>query len=260
MRLLDLGFSDLFVGPNLDWSWYRATSNSPECRPIPPEAANELDRFRAHLLALGDVQDERTNWDNEPLRIKRKLIDNGVVLYVIRRFKLDEYSMSSVRLQTSLAKELLSASKFFDSGAIAVFGPPGGGKTSTALSIVLDRLRHYGGTAWRLGCPIEVPMQGKHGKGWLYELNLKRDEQIADEIRELYRTVPKIVMVEEVRDGKTAREVVRAAGSGYLVAFAMHANDLVSGIGQFVRWAAQDDFEETASRVADFTLNPFLNP
>lgn len=95
-------------------------------------------------------------------------------------------------------------------------------------------------------------MQGRHGKGWLYEISVKRDEEIGDQIRELYRTVPNIVLVEEVRDAHTAMEVVRAAGSGWLQVFTFHGNDLPGGLSQFVRLAGGDDLEQTAARIADF--------
>jgi hypothetical protein len=252
MRLRELGFSDLFVGPNHDWTWYRATSNSRDCRPIPEVLLSEIAEFRTHLQSRVDGRDDRVTWDGVSLRVTCRALDDGVTLYVIRRFNLEEYSMEAVGLQASVVRELLSDHDFLRSGAIGVFGPPGGGKSTTALSFVLDRLREYGGTAWRIGCPIETPMQGKHGKGWLYEVSVKRDEQIGDEIRQLYRTVPNIVLVEEVRDAQTAREVVRAAGSGWLLVFTAHSNDLPGGIGQFVRLAAGDDLQHTASRFADF--------
>jgi Tfp pilus assembly ATPase PilU len=253
MRLLDLAFSDLFVGPNRDWTWYRVTSNARECVSLPDQMDGEVGEFRTHLLqAIGEDPDTRIQWQGETLRVRRQSVDNGVVMFVVRRFNVDEYSMDKIGVQAAVIRELRADHSFLRTGAIGVFGPPGGGKSSTALSFVLDRLREHGGTAWRIGCPIETPMQGKHGKGWLYELEVKRDEEIGGELRGLYRTVPNIVLIEEVRDAQTAREVVRAAGSGYLVVFTFHGNDLSSAIGQFVRLAAGDDLEQTASRVADF--------
>jgi len=252
MRLHELAFSDLFVGPTTDWTWYKVTSNSRDCESIPEALLAEICEFRVHLQSLDRETDGRTVWDGLSLRVKRKVVDDAVVLYVIRRYNIDEYSMAKVGVQSSVVRELRADHDFLRAGAIGIFGPPGGGKSSMALAFVLDRLRDYGGTAWRIGCPVEMPMQGKHGKGWLYEMSVKRDEQIGDELRELYRTVPNIVLIEEVRDAQTAREVIRAAGSGYLVVFTFHGNDLPSAIGQFVRLAAGNDLEQTASRVADF--------
>jgi Tfp pilus assembly pilus retraction ATPase PilT len=252
MRLLDLQFSDLFIGPDLAWCWYRVTSNSLECVPVPVDLRTEVDDFRAHLQGLNIVLDGRAQWSGEPLRIKRKAVNDGVVMWVVRRFNLGEYSMDGIGLQEAVARELKADHPFLRTGAIGVFGPPGGGKSSTALAITLDRLSLYGGTGWRVGCPVETPMQGKHGNGWLYEMDVARDEMIGDEVRELYRTVPNLILIEEVRDADVAREVVRAAGSGYLVIFTFHGNDLASAIGQFVRLAAGDDLEQTAARVSDF--------
>lgn len=252
MRLVDLPFSDMFVGPDRGWTWYRVTSNSRDCIDIPDELAGEVDAFREHLRSLGDGPDGRTVWDGLPLRVKRKAVDDDVVLYVIRRYTLDEYSLDKIGIQDSVVRALHGDHELLKNGAVAVLGPPGGGKSSTALSFVLDRIRKFGGTAWRIGCPVENPMQGRHGKGWLYEISVKRDEDIGDQIRELYRTVPNIVLVEEVRDAHTAMEVVRAAGSGWLQVFTFHGNDLPGGLSQFVRLAGGEGLEQTAARIADF--------
>jgi hypothetical protein len=116
---------------------------------------------------------------------------------------------------------------------------------------LLDRLREYGGTAWTIENPIEMPLQGPHGKGWCYQIEVDEDEQIGGEIRELYRAVPNILMIGEVRDARTAREVIRAAGSGYLVIITFHGNDLPSAISQFVRLATDGNVGSTSASVAD---------
>ncbi|WP_179214228.1 ATPase, T2SS/T4P/T4SS family, partial [Paraburkholderia caledonica] len=117
---------------------------------------------------------------------------------------------------------------------------PGSGKTTTAYAFVLDRLRKFGGTAWTVENPIEFAKQGQHGKGWLYQTEVDDDEQIGPEIRELYRLVPNILFVGEVRDARAMKEIVRAAGSGYLVVFTFFGNDLANSIGQASRLASAD--------------------
>lgn len=252
MALLDLDFSDLFVGPDHGWSWYRATPSSHECLPIPGEYHRELSELRDHLTALGEYDDARTEWCGIQFRVTRKSVDDSVVMYALRRPMRRDYSMKGIGLPPALIAEIDSAGPFLSSGAIAVFGPPDSGKTTTAISIVLDRLRLVGGTAWRIGCPVDIKLQGQHGKGWLYDLNVANDIEIGKQLRDMYRLVPSIVVVEEVRDAATAREILRAAGSGYLIVFTMHANDLQSGVGQFIQWASGEDVTHTAALVADF--------
>jgi Tfp pilus assembly pilus retraction ATPase PilT len=255
MRLKDLTFSDLFIGPSLDWSWYRVTPGSRVSVPIPNECAEEVDLLREHLRVLGSgKKDQRTTWpahDGERLRVKRKVVDGGVTMFIVRRFTLVDLSLKSTGLQTSVIQVLMSDHPQLRSGVVGFFGPPGAGKSTTSAAFLLDRLREFGGAAWTIENPIELALQGRHGKGWCFQLEVDEDDEIGGEIRELYRAVPNILLIGEVRDARTAREVIRAAGSGYLVIITFHGNDLPSAISQFVRLATDGSGGATAASVAD---------
>lgn len=255
MLLKDLTFSDLFIGPSPDWCWYRETPGSPVSAPVPAQYAEEVQRLRLHLDTL-DVgkKDQRTVWPphgGERLRVKRKVVDNGVTLFILRRFKQIDLTLGKTGLQASVINVLMSDHPRLSSGLFGFFGPPGAGKSTTSAAFMLDRLREFGGAAWTIENPIEQSLQGPHGKGWCYQIEVDEDEQIGDEIRELYRAVPKILLIGEVRDSKTTREVIRAAGSGYLVIFTYHGNDLPSALGQFVRQATDGHSGATSAAVAD---------
>jgi Tfp pilus assembly pilus retraction ATPase PilT len=255
MRLIDLTFSDLFIGPSPKWCWYKVTPGSLETVAVPEACAAEIELLRAHLIELGDdKKDLRTTWparDGERLRVKRKTVDDGVTIFIVRRFNLRELTLTATGLQASVIKLLRADHGQLKSGVVGFFGPPGSGKSTTSAAFLLDRLREYGGTAWTIENPIEMPLQGPHGKGWCYQIEVDEDEQIGGEIRELYRAVPNILMIGEVRDARTAREVIRAAGSGYLVIITFHGNDLPSAISQFVRLATDGNVGSTSASVAD---------
>lgn len=256
MNLSELTFSDLFVGPTNDWSWFKETSGSRVSCPIPAECHVELEQLRARLLQLNtDKKDQRVLWPivgGESLRVTRKDVADGVTLFILRRFNLnDDLSLDMVKLPTAIANVLRSDHPLLRSGIVGFFGRTGAGKSTTGWAFLLDRLRLYGGAAWMIENPSEIPLQGRHGAGWLYQIEVERDEQIGDEIRELYRAVPNMLFIGEVRDARTAREVVRAAGSGYLLVITFHGNDLASSISQFVRLATDGNSEATAARVAE---------
>ncbi|WP_180727785.1 ATPase, T2SS/T4P/T4SS family [Paraburkholderia largidicola] len=254
MRLRDLVFSDLFIGPTDDWCWYKETSGSKESQAIPAACVAEVGELRRHLQGLGVARkDQRTTWpvsDGERFRVKRKTVADDVTIFIVRRFNLTNLNLKAVGLQSAVNKVLLSDHPLLQSGLVAFVGRTGSGKSTLSWSFLLDRLREFGGAAWTVENPIEVPLQGRHGKGWCYQIEVDEDEMIGDEIRELYRAVPDMLMIGEVRDARTAREAIRAAGSGYLVIVTFHGNDLPSAIGQFVRLATPTDGKEEATAAA----------
>lgn len=248
MSLHDLVFSDLFVAKSAAASWFKATPDSMDAQPIPVELHLELQALRRHLDGQSGTSAFRIDWPNADgfrLRIERIQVAESNVVYVGRRFRLLPVPLTSLGMPPAVAEKLLAPD--LNEGLVIFFGKAGSGKTTTAASFIVERLKRFGGVCWTIENPIELPMQGQHGKGWCYQTEASHDDQIGSSVRNLLRATPNIIMIGEVRDGLAVREALAAAMSGHLVVATGHAPDLLSGIARLARLAG----ENAAVSIAD---------
>ena len=160
------------------------------------------------------------------------------IIYVCRRFRLLPGPLASLGMPTAVAEKLMAPD--LREGLVVFFGKAGSGKTTTAGSFVSERLNRFGGVCWTVENPIELPLQGKHGRGWCYQTEAPSDDGIGPAVRNMLRATPNIIMIGEMRDALTVREAITAGNSGHLVAATFHAADLVSGIARLARLANDD--------------------
>lgn len=241
MTLSDLVFSDLFVADSATTSWFKATPDSLNAQPVPAECEMELIELRRHLDTRSGNSDFRVDWPNAEglrLRVERMHVAESKVIYVCRRFRLLPGTLASLGMPTSVAEKLLAAD--LREGLVVFLGKAGSGKTTTAASFISERLTRFGGVCWTIENPIELPLQGKHGKGWCYQTEASCDDDIGPAVRHMLRATPNIILIGEMRDGLAVREAIAAATSGHLVVATFHAADLLSGIARLVRLAGDD--------------------
>jgi hypothetical protein len=242
MTLGHLVFSDLFVAENATTSWFKATPDSLNAQPVPADCELELLELRRHLEAHSGNSAFRIDWPNAAgvrLRIERIPVAESKIVYVCRRFRLMPGTLSSLGMPTAVAEKLLAPD--LREGLVVFFGKAGSGKTTTAASFISERLTRFGGVCWTIENPIELPLQGKHGKGWCYQTEASSDDDIGPAVRHMLRATPNIIFIGEIRDGLAVREAIGAATSGHLVVATFHAADLLSGIARLARLAGDDN-------------------
>ena len=246
--LCDLVFSDLFVAESAAASWYKATPDSLDVQPVPAAAHAEVMELRRRLDGQGGSSAFRIDWPDQEgirLRVERIHAAESKVVYVCRRFRLLPGPLATLGMPKAVADKLLAPD--LKDGFVVFFGKAGSGKTTTAASFVTERLNKFGGVCWTIENPIELPMQGKHGKGWCYQTEVSSDGDIGGAIKNLLRATPNIIMIGEMRDGLAVREALSAATSGHLVVATWHAPDLLTGLGRLARLAGDD----AAASIAD---------
>ena len=117
------------------------------------------------------------------------------------------------------------------SGLFLVSGPMKSGKTTTACTMIKERLTNYGGIAATAEDPTELPLEGKHGDGLCYQtVATSANGGFADAVKQIVRWGPNIIFVSEIRDRETAVEVLQASINGRLVISTMQADSLVKSI------------------------------
>lgn len=250
MKLFDLVFSDLFVTDTNETSWYKATSDSLDVVSIPPECEADLNELRTRIMdknaAGSDFKVDYPDKDGMRLRIKRIVPSDSDYLFHCRRYRLMPGGMAKLGVPVSVIANLLDET--LKDGLVIFLGKSGSGKTTSAGSFIIDRHILFGGVSFTVENPIELQMEGKHGKGRCYQTEVGCDSEIGPAVTDLMRVTPNIIFIGELRDTQAVRAAVIAANSGHLVVATLHAADLVSGIAQLVR-LANDDW--AASAVAD---------
>lgn len=239
MSLSNLVFSDLFVADTAAASWFKSTPDSMTVSPIPPECAPELEQLRRHLEAHKDSAGFRVDWPARRggmrLRVERIATTETAAIFVCRRFKLLPGPLASLGVPATVGNKLLAED--LTDGLVLFFGKAGAGKSTTAASFVMERLWAFGGVCWTIENPVELALEGPHGKGWCYQTEVKSDDGIGPAVRNLMRATPNIILIGELRDGAAVREAIAAATSGHLVVATFHAADLQSGIARLARLA-----------------------
>jgi Tfp pilus assembly pilus retraction ATPase PilT len=136
-------------------------------------------------------------------------------------------------------KKVLLSRNLSQGGLVLVTGGPGCGKTTSGCGIVVSRLQEYGGAAFTVEEPPELPLNGFHGPGYCTQTWVAGD-QAADWIESMrgaLRSQPAgtnlMLYVGEVRDPETASAMLRAASNGFLVISTSFGSDIVSGVDTF---------------------------
>lgn len=121
-------------------------------------------------------------------------------------------------------------------GLILVTGGPGSGKTTTASAIIVSRLQQYGGVAFTVEDPPELPLNGPHNEGYCTQTFVSGDgaNDWAESLRAVLRSQPVgknlMLFVGELRDAMPAQIMLRAASNGFLVVCTSFGNDIISGV------------------------------
>jgi twitching motility protein PilT len=170
------------------------------------------------------------------------------VWYRLRRMPPDPPSLETLPspIPEWLHRTLMSPSLTRGGGLIYVCGSPGSGKTTTASATVVSRLREYGGVAYTIEDPPEMPLNGWHGEGYCSQSWIAGDasndwvESFRGVLRSQPAGTPLILFIGEVRDGECARGAIRAASNGYLTIATGFGSDPISSLDSFVRLGGED--------------------
>lgn len=180
---------------------------------------------------------------------------NGQVI-AVRQTAVNLKDLNTLGLKQNVLDEL-KHERLNRGGLILIVGSPGNGKTTTSSALLIKRLELYGGLCITIEDPPEVPLDGPHGKGICIQTQVKK-EGFSSSIKTSMRSYPtgqnSILFVGEVRDGKTAVNVLKASIDGRLVITTLHADSPTTAIQRLTSLAINelgDDSDEAYRMIAE---------
>jgi twitching motility protein PilT len=264
VELLDLPFSDLFVGADPASSWLKATPDAREMEFVPEALFSEIDGLRRDLLARSTTQSFSIEWGTsrrERLRVKPLTTAHIEPLFVCRRFTGTPKPMIELGIPAAVVDRLLS--RPVRNGLILFIGSMAAGKTTAASSFTVEYISRHGGVAMTVEAPIEMDLEGRHGKGIVYQTEVESDDDMGPALRGMLRSAANLLFCGEVKTDVAAREVLNLSTSGHPVVTTFHGPDLPTGLLRFARSTGDqnDALAHALTAVFHLTLrNPRLMP
>jgi twitching motility protein PilT len=223
-------FADLYLGHPKLGNRFTSVPKAP-ANPISagPDLAEDLKHLQAKCAAVYDGRNNefRLIYDDVGYRVAVMETMHGPV-YVLRKIEKEIYTLEELGIPKIYHGRLLQKPL---AGLFIVVGVMNSGKTTTASSIISERLNKHGGVAVTAEDPVEVPLEGLHGTGICFQTHASREKGgYAESCRGLVRWGAEIIYLGEIRDADTAIEALRAGVNGHLVVSTLHAEDIQTAL------------------------------
>ncbi|MGJ0637233.1 ATPase, T2SS/T4P/T4SS family [Xenorhabdus bovienii] len=230
--LKDSGFVDLYLGHDYTDIKGMIGANN-RLAPAPTNLLSDIKRIKQDCL--NKYESEKRNefstfFDG---RLYRVTVTKDVyknLSFVIRQTPSCIFSLQKVGLTSEFIELITDANK---SGLVLVSGNMGTGKTTTAASIISHRIETSGLLGVSIEDPIETLLGGSHGDGRCIQLEVLENEGYSLALKRALRMGANNILIGEIRDAKTAHEVLKASLNGAFVVATIHANNCIDAIERY---------------------------
>lgn len=171
----------------------------------------------------------------------------GSERYALRAQPEEVLDLTSLGFKEYHQRQLTDPDLKTRGGMVLISGSAGSGKTTTASSLVKALLHKYGGYCLTAEDPPEQPLDGFHGDGYCEQTEIEGDSPHAH-FRKLLRCFPAganaILFFGEIRDAKSASELLRIAVDGHLIIATIHSGDCIEALQRLLAMASLDGEQE----------------
>lgn len=173
-------------------------------------------------------------------------------LYSLRVIPSDIIEVDNLGHRPPIIRALLDA-RYSKGGMILISGAAGSGKSTTAASIVRERLRRHGGYCLTIEDPVEYLLEGFHGPGYCIQLEAEDTKDYQTQIVRAKRgfpaKTPGLLYLGEIRDLFTAQASAQMAVAGCLVISTIHSFNIVSAVQNYLELMGAEN-----SAIARYTV------
>lgn len=177
------------------------------------------------------------------------VVEAGPLRFRATRMRTDRYALRQIVKKIrpfedlalgTWASDMLLDPDYRNGGLILVAGAPGTGKSTTAATTLVTRLERFGGYALTVEDPVEFPLEGFHGDGFVEQIDAGANgfqREVTAAMRQFPAEIRSMFLFGEVLEGDSAAELTRLIARGHLVITTIHARDIISAIEMLVSFA-----------------------
>lgn len=242
--LEDLNFSDLYInlGNPDEEAHYRIGPNTEGLSglsKVPPSYDAQIGYLR-NQIAKQQRDSDILTMGGMRLRFMRARMADGYERAAVRNIPLVVPKLDEISLSPEGAKALRGWGR--SRGIIAIGGPTGNGKTTTAVAMLHEYLNKLGGKAITIEDPPEYLLQGWIGEngGNCDQIHIESDDGWKEAVNVALRWRPRYILFGEVRTPQAAGQALRASTSGHLVIATVHGGSVEESLGALLRLAEVD--------------------
>jgi Tfp pilus assembly pilus retraction ATPase PilT len=205
---------------------------------VPNGLYNEIKEFGKDKISF------KYKINNEPCRIETVNSVNGTS-YVIRKLMHNLMPLLELGMPAKIVERLMEPKL---NGLVIFAGLQGVGKTTCGSSLLLERIKKYGGSAQVLEDPPELDLDGIYNNGVIQQIdvhernysNIRVNEELGYYASRALRADTDIVYLGEVLRSSEAKEVVTHSGNGALIITTIHASSVSMAIERLINLAGKN--------------------
>lgn len=218
-------FNDLIVGES--FSDVSKLHGARGVHPAPDTWTDEVRDLRSRCSALRKETDEREFsivYQGVTFRVTTLVDVQGETIFTLRKTEKVIRPFSTLGYPKPLYDALMDPGL---TGTVLFGGPMAAGKTSSAASYVVERMKELGEYVYAVENPRETNLNGRHGKGRCTQVPVSRNgldlqEQLATGVR----TGADTIFVGELRRGAEAYQAAQSGINGHLIVSTSHGASL----------------------------------
>lgn len=218
--------------------------------PAPPELKGDINALRQLCDDhFAQFREGKFMVDHESVMYRVTVLDpvDNERIFVLRRPAAKLRDIGEINLPNSIEQALLAPET---RGLVLVVGEMEAGKTSTAGSIFVSRLRAIGGVSMAIDNPPELRLHGVHGNGRCIQI-WAHDETggFGPHIEQAMLSGLDSIFLSEIKKPAEAAECLLAAVNGHFILATMHAGSLTEAIQRLYSLALTSKLGKQASEL-----------